>query len=70
MYKKLGVEILADVSEPFADDASISSWAKDNVYFMAQNGIVSGVGGNNFDAKFMTQSQAALIIALRMFQNL
>lgn len=66
---------------PFADDAKISEWAKDSVYFMAANGIVSGVGNNQFAPKnITTEEQAngyanatreqALVIAVRMVQNL
>lgn len=44
---------------PFADDADISEWAKDCVYFMAANGIVSGVGGNKFAPRAVTTQQQA-----------
>jgi hypothetical protein len=66
---------------PFADDADISSWAKDSVYFMAANGIINGVGGNKFAPKNTTTEEElknyanatreqALIIAARMTENL
>lgn len=35
----------------FADDASISSWAKDGVYTAKAAGLVDGTGGNNFSPK-------------------
>lgn len=70
VYKKLGGTVSSGGAAPFADDASISAWAKDSVYFMAQHGIIAGVGENKFDPQAMAQSQAALIIALRMDQNL
>lgn len=65
----------------FADDASISGWAKDSVYFMAANGIINGVGGNKFAPKATTPAEqaagyaqatreAALLIATRMVKNL
>ena len=65
----------------FADDADISDWAKDSVYFMVANGIVSGVGNNIFAPKNVTTEEQAqgyanatreqaLIIALRMVENL
>ena len=37
---------------------------------MSENGIVSGVGNNRFDPSSSAQSQAALLIALRMLENL
>ncbi len=66
---------------PFADDADISDWAKESVYFMAANGIVSGVGNNRFAPRATTTEQQAqgyaqatreqaLVIAVRMVQNL
>ena len=66
---------------PFADDANISAWAKDSVYFMNANGIVNGVGDNKFAPKAVTSAEqaanyavatreAALAMAVRMVKNL
>lgn len=66
---------------PFADDALISGWAKDSVYFMAANHIINGMGDNTFAPRnTTTQQQAtgyanatreqALAIAVRMVDNL
>ena len=65
----------------FADDAKISDWAKDSVYFMAANNIISGVGNNTFAPRATTSDEEArgyaqatreqaLIIAVRMVENL
>ncbi len=65
----------------FADDASISGWAKDSVYFMNANGIINGVGDNKFAPRATTPAEqaagyaqatreAALLIATRMVKNL
>ena len=65
----------------FADDARISGWAKDSVYFMAANGIISGVGSNNFAPSNATSAEEAnhyanatreqaLAIAVRMVEKL
>ena len=65
----------------FADDKDISVWAKDSVYFMAANGIITGTGKNMFSPKAVTPEQQAkgyaqatreqaLIIAVRMVENL
>lgn len=70
VYKALGGVINARNPGTFADDVAISNWARNAVYFMSENGIVSGVGNNTFDPQGKTQSQAALIIALKMLQNL
>ncbi|WP_240941022.1 S-layer homology domain-containing protein [Paenibacillus sp. HB172176] len=65
----------------FADDAKISSWAKESVYFMAANGIIAGTGNNNFSPRAITPAEEAanyasatreqaLVIAVRMVENL
>ncbi len=73
--------LMYDKPKPFADNALISDWAKDSVYFMAANGIITGIDGNKFAPKnITTEEQAsgyanatreqALIIAVRMVENL
>ncbi len=65
----------------FADDASISDWAKQSVYFMVANDIIKGMGDNKFAPRAVTSAQQAqgyasatreqaLVIALRMVENL
>lgn len=66
---------------PFADDEQIADWAKDSVYFMAANQIITGVGDNRFAPTNLTTAQQAnhyanatreqaLAIAVRMVENL
>jgi len=66
---------------PFNDDTSISSWAREGVYFMAANGIIRGYPDGTFRPRNVTSDQAligyatatreqALLIALRMVENL
>ncbi len=70
-----------DKPDVFADDADISDWAKDSVYFMVANGIINGVGDNKFAPKNITTEEEAtgyanatreqaLIIAVRLVENL
>ena len=65
----------------FADDANISAFAKDSVYFMVANGVIMGVGNNRFLPRNITEAeiaegtasatrQQAIIIAVRMVENL
>jgi len=42
---------------PFADDAKISDWAKDSVYFMAANDIIKGTGNNMFSPRATTPAE-------------
>ena len=77
VYKKLtinGWDISKDgqfkleytAPEKFADDADISDWAKDSVYFMASKSIINGVGENKFAPKNNASREQAIIIATRM----
>ena len=72
---------LFTMPQAFADDASISSWARDSVYFMSAKGIINGVGNNIFAPRAVTQEEQAagyaqatreqaLLIAVRMVKNL
>jgi hypothetical protein len=65
----------------FADDAKISGWAKDSVYFMVANDIIKGTGNNMFSPRAVTPAEEArnyatatreqaLVIAVRMVENL
>ena len=65
----------------FADDALISDWARESVYFMAANQIINGMGENKFAPSNTTTAQEAnhyanatreqaLAIAVRMVENL
>lgn len=47
----------------FADDEAISEYAKEDIYCLKNAGIVSGVGGNEFNPKGkMTRAEAAMLI--------
>ena len=47
----------------FADDALISGYARESVYFMFANDIVGGTGNNNFSPKASSTSEQAIIAA-------
>ena len=66
---------------PFADDALISDWARDSVYFMVSKNIIQGMGGNLFAPRNTTSAEEAtnyasatreqaLLISTRMVENL
>ncbi|MDR0818076.1 MAG: DUF6273 domain-containing protein [Oscillospiraceae bacterium] len=68
----------------FLDDANISAWARESVYFMTSNEIIKGydaAGGFNFKPRNLTEEdeavgyaqatrEMALVIAVRMVENL
>ena len=66
---------------PFADDADISDWARDSVYFMVSKEIIQGMGNNLFAPRNITSAEEAanyasatreqaLLISTRMVENL
>ena len=70
VYTKLGGTIPEVAATTFADNDKVSGWARDAVAFMSANKIVSGVGSNQFNPKGNASIEQALVIALRMFDNL
>ena len=57
-------------AESFADDSAISSYAKDAVYALYANGVVSGMGDGTFAPKAnLTRAQAAQIIFTALKYN-
>ena len=53
----------------FADDASISEWAKNSVYFMNENEIIKGTGNNAFSPVLNMSREAAVIVSYRIFSK-
>ena len=50
-------------TEVFSDDAKISEYAKEAVYYLKEKGIINGKGNNFFEPKgFATRAEAAKII--------
>lgn len=70
LYVKLGGTVPSASNTSFADDASVSGWAKDAVAFMSQNGILKGQDNNMFNPQGQSSGEQSLIIALRMLRNL
>ena len=62
-----GIDTTLDKSkiEKFSDDADISSWATDSVYFMANAEIIKGMGDGSFGAKGNASREQALLISHR-----
>lgn len=67
-------------AQKFSDDAKISDWAKESVYFMVKNGIISGMGNNTFAPKNTTDAETAagyanatreqsLVISVKTYEN-
>ena len=56
-------------SAAFADDSSISSWAKDAVYACKELGIISGMGDNTFAPKSNSQRSHACVIVLNAYNK-
>lgn len=70
-----------EITKEFADDSSISDWAKESVYFMAANGVISGTDETHFSPKYISESEResgygcatreqSLLIAVRILDKL
>ena len=70
VYTKLGGTIPETAATTFADNGYVSTWARDAVAFMSDKKIVNGVGNNRFDPTGNASIEQAMVIALRMFENL
>lgn len=66
-YAALGKTIPPAGGASFADDALISPYARDAVDFLAQQGIIGGVGGNRFDPQGGATVEQTLKIMVEMF---
>ena len=72
--KAAGIDITIDLEniELFADDEDMHEWGREAIYFMAQYGIIKGVGDNKFNALGNAKIEEAILISLRtiaVFQN-
>lgn len=57
-------------SAVFADDARISSWAKDAVYACRDRGLISGVGNNRFDPRATASRAQACVVTGKLYELL
>ena len=61
--KMMNFGLNSDRGESFADDADISDYAKDSVYAMKNENIISGMGENMYNPNAnCTRAQAAVIV--------
>lgn len=64
-----GKEIDPAFDSKFDDDSSISDWAKNEVYFMSECGIIDGMGGNLFAPDNNASREQAVVISQRMLEK-
>lgn len=67
--KYLGVDLDSSRSQPFADDNTISSWAKDAVYRIRNAGVISGTGKNQVEPKGTSTRATACTMLVSFYQN-
>lgn len=69
VYEKLHGPLPESDTTPFEDNGAIDRYAKSAVAFLAANGVVGGIGGNQFAPKKGLTVQEAVIMALRMVET-
>ncbi len=62
LFKASKIKFQPADANRFTDDAVIQSWAKSSVYIAKTNGVVSGVGANNYDPAGTATREEALIM--------
>ncbi len=62
----MGLTPVTTPKDKFADDASISGWAKSYVYAAFENGILAGTGNNRYTPKGTTTRAEAASVAMRI----
>lgn len=70
VYKASGHSVPAVSSTSFADNGSISNWARDAVSFMSERGHINGVGNNMFAPKGNASIEQAIVISHRVLTAL
>ena len=68
VYEKVCGSLPAAAATSFADDGKVDRYAKAAVDFLARNGVVGGIGGNEFAPKKALTVQEAVIMTLRMLE--
>jgi|GEM_PF-1001379 len=66
ILKLLDLDIEEISSVEFADDDSISNWARESIYLARSNNIISGVGNNEVNPQGSASKEMAMVIANRM----
>lgn len=54
----------------YSDDEDISSWARDSIYILKNNNILSGIGNNQFAPKNYASIEEAITISYKCFNKL
>ena len=58
------------INHQFDDHASISDYAIESVYYMANIGIIKGMGNNRFEPQETATIEQSIVIAERMYEEL
>lgn len=69
VYEKFHGPVPYAEATPFADDRKISAYAINGVALLARNGVVGGIGNNEFAPQKSLTVQEAVVMALRMLES-
>lgn len=53
----------------FKDEDTFSSWAKDAIYLVKANGIMDGIGNDQFNATGNTTKEAAMVVVTKLIRK-
>lgn len=64
------VDLLPESEEGFSDDDAIADWAKPYVYISRANGLVNGIGNNNFGPNQPATAETCMVLVDKFMKNL
>lgn len=53
----------------FSDRSKVSMWARNQVGFMSNNGIINGIGTNTFAPKMETTREQSIVLVVRLYRE-
>ncbi|MBI9015075.1 MAG: S-layer homology domain-containing protein [Clostridiales bacterium] len=65
----MDMNTLINTDYKFVDDSEFSSWAKEAIYLVKANDIMSGVGNDKFNAAGKTSKEAALVVVTKLIRK-
>lgn len=68
--KAMGQSIEANAATGFSDDEEVPVWAKTNVAYMKQSGIMQGRGNNEFAPQDDATRAEAVTVLLNMLEQM
>jgi len=67
--KLLDLELEEDTNYVFEDERGFSPWSKEAIYLAKSNGLINGVGHDQYDCKGLATNEMTLVIVNKILSN-